>query len=86
MDEQMWDHSTFSKNMDRLLLHDVVDQFCAAIKDQAAAKKLLSRDHFTVDGTLIEASASLKSFRPKYESASDDEPGDSGGRNDMVDF
>lgn len=87
MDDQVWDHSTFSKNRDRLLLHDVADQFFAAIKDQAAAKKLLSRDHFTVDGTLIEASASLKSFRPKDESSSDDDkPGDAGGRNEMVDF
>jgi transposase len=88
MDDAVWDHSVFSKNRDRLLLHDVADQFFAAIRNQAAAKKLLSRDHFTVDGTLIEASASLKSFRPKAESTdSGDGPDDSGdGRNTMVDF
>lgn len=87
MDDQVWNHSVFSKNRDRLLLHDVADRFFDAIKGQAAAKKLLSRDHFTVDGTLIEASASLKSFRPKDEAPSDDDdPGDPGGRNEMVDF
>ena len=87
MDDLVWDHSTFSKNRDRLLLHDVAERFFEAIKDQAAAKKLLSRDHFTVDGTLLEASASLKSFRPKEAPpGNDDRPGDGGGRNEMVDF
>ena len=91
MDDEVWDHSTFSKNRDRLLLHDVADRFFDAIRNQAAAKKLLSRDHFTVDGTLIEASASLKSFRPKDEpSAIGDDDNDGGdshsGRNEMVDF
>ena len=51
MDDQVWDHSVFSKNRDRLLLHDVSDRFFDAIKEQAAAKKLLSRDHFTIDFT-----------------------------------
>ncbi len=58
-----------------------------AIRNQAAAKKLLSRDHFMVDGTLIEARASLKSFRPKNES--NDDTGDTGGgrsRNQERDF
>ena len=87
MDDEVWNHSTFSKNRDRLLLHDVADRFFEAIRGQAAAKKLLSQDHFTVDGTLIEASASLKSFRPKDEiPPDDDDPGDPGGRNEMVDF
>jgi len=87
MDDTVWDHSTFSKNRDRLLLHDVADRFFEAIRGQAAAKKLLSRDHFTVDGTLIEASASLKSFRPKGEVPPDDDDSDDpGGRNEMVDF
>ena len=89
MDDQVWNHSTFSKNRDRLLLHDVADRFFDAIRDQAAAKKLLSRDHFTVDGTLVEASASLKSFRPKDEpsaTGNDDGDGPSSGRNEMVDF
>ena len=74
MSEEVWDHSSFSKNRDRLLLHDVADRFFESIRDQAEAKRLLSREHFTVDGTLIEASASLKSFRPKEESAEPDEP------------
>ncbi len=87
MDDQVWNHSVFSKNRDRLLLHDVADRFFDAIRDQAAAKKLLSQDHFTVDGTLIEASASLKSFRPKDEEPGDDDnPDSSGGRNQTVDF
>jgi hypothetical protein len=88
MDDQVWNHSVFSKNRDRLLLHDVADQFFTAIKGQAAAKKLLSQDHFTVDGSLIEASASLKSFRPKEEPPDvDDEPDEGGGgRNEMVDW
>ncbi|MBU0719669.1 MAG: IS5 family transposase [Planctomycetes bacterium] len=88
MDAEVWNHSVFSKNRDRLLAHDVADRFFDAIRNQAAAKKLLSRDHFTIDGTLIEASASLKSFKPKSESSNDDEsrPGDGGGRNEMVDF
>jgi transposase len=87
MDDVVWNHSTFSKNRDRLLLHDVADRFFEAIRDQAAAKKLLSKDHFTIDGTLIEASASLKSFRPKDEAPpEDDEPGSRGSRNEAVDF
>jgi transposase len=87
MDDPVWNHSVFSKNRDRLLLHDVAEQFFAAIRNQAAAKKLLSRDHFTVDGSLIEASASLKSFRPKQESGGGGGPDPGGGRrNEMVDF
>ena len=91
MDDQVWNHSTFSKNRDRLLAHDVAERFFEAIKGQAAAKKLLSKDHFTVDGTLIEASASLKSFRPKEAPPppDDDDPrtgAAGGGRNEMVDF
>lgn len=87
MDDQVWNHSTFSKNRDRLLAHDVAERFFEAIKGQAAAKKLLSKEHFTVDGTLIEASASLKSFRPKESPPpDDDDPGTGGGRNEMVDF
>lgn len=65
MDEVVWNHSVFSKNRDRLLTYDVDELLFEAIKKQGYAKKLLSRDHFTVDGTLIEACASLKSFKPK---------------------
>lgn len=65
MDDPVWNHSVFSKNRDRLMAYDVDEQLFEAIKNQGYAKKLLSRDHFTVDGTLIEACASLKSFKPK---------------------
>ena len=65
MDEVVWNHSVFSKNRDRLLAYDVDELLFEAIKKQGYAKRLLSRDHFTVDGTLIEACASLKSFKPK---------------------
>lgn len=73
MDDPVWNHSVFSKNRDRLMAYDVDELLFEAIKDQAAAKKLLSRDHFSADGTLIEACASLKSFKPKdQEDDSDD--------------
>ncbi len=72
MDDPVWNHSTFSKNRDRLMTSNVDELLFEAIKKQAYAKKLMSRDHFSVDGTLIEACASLKSFRPKDESDDDD--------------
>ena len=65
MDDSVWNHSVFSKNRDRLMSYDVDELLFDAIKKQGYAKKLLSRDHFTVDGTLIDACASLKSFKPK---------------------
>ncbi len=67
MDEPIWDHSTFSKNRDRLMRGDVADAFFAEVLDEAGAHGLLSDEHFTVDGTLLEAWASHKSFRPKDE-------------------
>lgn len=73
LDEVVWNHSVFSKNRDRLMAYDVDELLFDAIKKQGYAKKLLSRDHFTVDGTLIEACASLKSFKPK---ARDDDADD----------
>ena len=72
MDETVWNHSVFSKNRDRLMRFDVDEQLFEAIKTQGYAKKLLSRDHFSVDGTLLEACASLKSFRPKDGDDDDD--------------
>ena len=60
-----FDPTTFSKNRQRLLEHDVARQFFAAVLEEARRQQLLSDDHFTVDGTLLEAWASLKSFRPK---------------------
>src|SRR6185369_16662450 len=65
VDDPAWDHSTFSKNRDRLLEGDVAAKFLVAVLAQPRVKKLLSTDHFSVDGTLIEAWASLKSFKPK---------------------
>lgn len=76
MDEPAFDHSSFTKNRDRLLEHDVAGEFFQAVVEQARARGLLSSEHFAVDGTLIEAWASLKSFRPKDEKPEDREPPD----------
>jgi transposase len=73
MDDAVWNHSVFSKNRDRLMASNVDELLFEAIKKQAYAKKLLSRDHFTVDGSLIEACASMKSFKPKDGSGDDDD-------------
>ena len=83
VDAAVWDHSVFSKNRDRLLEGDIATRFLAAVLDQPRVKKLLSTEHFTVDGTLIEAWASLKSFKPRDGS---DEPPAGGGRNTEADF
>jgi transposase len=83
VDDAAWDHSTFSKNRDRLLEGDIAAKFLSAVLAQPRVKRLLSTDHFSVDGTLIEAWASMKSFRPK--DGSDNPPGD-GGRNAEADF
>lgn len=84
MDDAVWDHSTFSKNRDRLIAHEVATLFFTSIRRQAERAGLLSNEHFTVDGTLIEAWASMKSFRPKNED--DQEPPAGDGRNPEVDF
>lgn len=76
IDDPVWNHSTFSKNRDRLMAHRVDEKLFDAVKKQAYAKKLMSRDHFTVDGTLLEACAGMKSFKPKTEDSGDD--GDAG--------
>ena len=77
MDERSFDHSTFSRNRARLLEHEIAGEFFRAVVEQARALKLLSEEHFTVDGTLVEAWASLKSFRRKDAgpSGSPDDPG-----------
>lgn len=85
MVEESFDHSTFSRNRQRLLEHDVAAKFLAEVVKAAQGAKLMSDDHFTVDGTLIEAWASLKSFRPKDEKPSDREPPDDPG-NPTVNF
>jgi transposase len=78
VDDAVWDHSVFSKNRERLLAGDIAAKLLAAVLDQPRVKQLLSTEHFTVDGTLIEAWASLKSFKPRDGS---DEPPAGSGRN-----
>jgi transposase len=65
VDDASWDQTTFGKNRDRLLAGDVAHKFLAAVLAHPRVKRLLSTEHFSVDGTLIEAWASMKSFRPK---------------------
>jgi len=85
VDDRVWDHSTFSKNRDRLLAGEVARAFLAAVLAQPKVKRLLSSEHFSVDGTLIEAWASPKSFKPRDGSGGDGGSG-GGGRNPEVDF
>ena len=68
VDDERFDHSTFSKNRERLLKHEVADRFFAAVVRQAKLRRYVSGEHFSVDGTLLEAWASHESFRPKDES------------------
>ena len=65
MDDGVWDPTTFTKNRQRLLDGEIAERFFARVLGQARQRGLLSDEHFTVDGTLVEAWASLKSFRPK---------------------
>src|SRR5207245_770627 len=75
-DDEVWDASTFSKNRDRLLEADVAKEFLAQIVAQAGAKGLTSDEHFTVDGTLLEAWAGAKSFQAKdKKQPPSDDPG-----------
>jgi len=78
MDADVWDATVFSKNRDRLLEGNIAARFMAAVLNQKRVRTLLSHEHFSVDGTLIEAWASMKSFRPK-DGPDDDPP--IGGRN-----
>jgi len=77
MDDRVWDATTFSKNRDRLLRGEIAEEFFAAVLALARKQELLSDEHFTVDGTMVEGWASLKSFQPK------DKP--TGGGNDKPD-
>jgi transposase len=83
--EPSFDHSTFSQNRERLLKHDVAGEFFSRVVEQARALGLMSSEHFTVDGTLIDAWASMKSFRRKDEKSGDRPPPDDPG-NPTVDF
>jgi len=83
VDDAVWDASSFAKNRDRLVDHAVGRTLLAAVVDQARKKGLVSDEHFSVDGTLIEAWASMKSFRRKDDAPP---PPASGGSNPEVSF
>lgn len=83
IDTPAFDASTFSKNRQRLLDHDVARRFFEAVLAEARQRDLLSDDHFTVDGTLLEAWASLKSVRPRDDQ---DGPPGQGFKNPDVDY
>jgi len=85
MVEPTFDATTFTKNRERLLAHDVAGEFFRAVVEQARGAKLMSSEHFTVDGTLIEAWASLKSFKKKDSNGDDEPPPDDPG-NPTVNF
>jgi transposase len=80
----VWNHSTFSKNRERIFTTELAAAFLERIVAQARAAKLLSGEHFSVDGTLIQAWASQKSFRPRGEKELG--PPEGGGRNPTVDY
>jgi transposase len=82
IDDPVWDASVFSKNRERLFSTEIAQGFLAALLALPRVRQLLSRDHFTVDGTLLKAWASMKSFRPKDGGGA---PPD-GGRNGERDF
>jgi transposase len=82
MDDAVWSATTFTKNRDRLLGGDIATAFFDAVLLHAETERLLSDEHFTVDGTLLEAWASQKSFRSRDQ----DPPADGGGGNPMVNF
>src|SRR5882672_9312425 len=83
VDDPAWDHSSFSKNRDRLLEGEIAAKFLAAVMAQPKVKRLLSSDHFSVDGALLETKASIKSFRRKD---GDDNDAAGPGRNAERDF
>ncbi len=84
MDAPIWDATTFTKNRQRLLDGDIAQAFFERVLAQARERHLLSAEHFTVDATLLEAWASLKSFRPKKQGPTDPPPDDPG--NPTVNF
>jgi transposase len=81
VDAEVWDVTVFTKNRERLIEGDIARKFMAEVLNQGSVKTLLSDDHFSVDGTLIEAWASMKSFRPKDGSGEPPAPGRNGERN-----
>ncbi len=83
IDAKAFDPTTFTKNRERLLSHDIADRFFAAVVRQAQLRRYVSSDHFSVDGTLLEAWASHKSFKPKEDPGGPSTPA---GRNAEADF
>jgi transposase len=81
MDAEVWHPTVFTHNRDRLMEADVAREFLAALLALPQVRKLLSNEHFSVDGTLIDAWASMKSFRPKDGSGEPPSPGRNGERN-----
>ena len=81
IDAEVWHPTVFTHNRDRLMEADVAQEFLAALLALPQVKKLLSSEHFSVDGTLIDAWASMKSFRPKDGSGEPPSPGRNGERN-----
>ena len=94
IDARAFDPTTFTKNRERLLEAEIADRFFAAVVRQAKLRRYVSSEHFTVDGTLLEAWASHKSFKPNATPSSDDDGGDGddggdirpAGRNSEVDW
>lgn len=84
-DALVWDATTFTKNRERFERHGLVQKFFERVVSSALVEQYASNDHFTVDGTLMQSWASLKSFRPKDEPVDGPRPGD-GGSNPSVDF
>jgi transposase len=82
-DDEVWNETVFTKNRDRLLEAKVAKRFFQEVLEIARQKKLLSKDHFTVDGTLIEAWASQKSFKPKEKDEHNDSGSPSGSNPDV---
>src|SRR3954467_9568644 len=85
LDDAVWSATTFTKNRDRWLGGDIAQAFFAAVLIHADSARLLSDEHFTVDGTLLEAWASHKSFQRKVDPTAPSAPPDAGG-NPTVDF
>jgi transposase len=86
MDDKVWDSSTFSKNRGRLLEGDIAQAFFDEVLKQAREEGLLSDEHFTVDGTLLEAAASLKSFKRRDGKTDGQQQPPDGGSNPTVNF
>lgn len=86
IDDAVWDASSFSKNRKRLLTTEIAQGFLSALLAQPAVRKLLSAEHFSVDGTMLKAFASMKSFRAKDGPKGDNDQPPEGGRNGERDF